>query len=187
MKKFSSLPTLWGRIHIHIFHRPRIWPRKAKCVSEFQQRGYTRAWIHEIRRRPPNHFLWHTDDCKEIIPVSGASRVIWSYVHSVPFASANVVFTARRCLLRGSQGPVYFAKRVSPRDHRENSRENIGSNRADIASFSFFFEGNVSGNRLIFIRASSAPCSFWCVISEDVRGKAVISVQFPRNISLIVC
>lgn len=50
----------------------------------------------------PNRLLCHTDNCKEIIPVNGRplTRTIWSFVHSVPFASADVAFAAHRHLAR---------------------------------------------------------------------------------------
>lgn len=138
---------------VHIPHRPKSDQGRRNVFRSFGSVDIRERWI---RRRLPNRFLCHTDDCKEIIPVSEASRAIWSFVHSVSFTSANVVFTARRRLSRGSQGPVYFAKRVSPRDHRENPRENIRVNRADIVSFSFSFDGNPSQAIVLFSSVDSA-------------------------------
>lgn len=94
----------------------------------------------------PNRFLCHTDDCKEIIPVSGRllTQTIWSFVHSVPFESAECCLCrtqTSRADLRAPctlQNEFLFSLSLFPSfpfSHRENRRENIYRRiRVDIVS-----------------------------------------------------
>jgi len=145
---------------IHIPHRHRIWPKRTKCILEFSSVDNTRtSYTPAIAKSFPL-----PDDCKEIIPVNGASRAIWSHVHSAFFSYPPTLFAfiAHRRLSRGSQIWCTLQNEVLYEITMRTRKENIGTNRADIASFSFSFDRNISGNRLIFIRRCrvGAPCSF---------------------------
>lgn len=117
----------------------RIWPKTAKCVSEFRQHRYTRALdtLAAAKSFPLLHGWLQSDYPRK--------RKLTSHLIVRSFRSARVrqcrLYRSQTSLARGSPGPVYFAKRVSPQDHRENPRENIGSNRADIVSFPFPLTG----------------------------------------------
>lgn len=123
----------------------------------------------------PNRFLCHTDDCKEIIPVNGRplTRTIWSFVHSVPFASANVAFAARRHLARILKPDVLCKTNFSSLSlflffpPREPERKYISTNKSRYR-ISFPLTRTSQAIALFSSAASGAPRNFRCVISEDV-------------------